>query len=45
MMLSASSGDVARENFFAPQHPQIVVHAPFADELPLGGVPDGVVSL
>src|SRR5690606_20876115 len=31
------------EDLFAPQHPQIVVHLPFADELPLGRVPYVVV--
>ena len=32
------------EDFFAPEHAHVIVHFTFAEELGLGGVPEGIVG-
>ena len=33
------------EDFFAPEHAQVIMDAPFAEELGLRGILEGIVSL
>jgi hypothetical protein len=45
-MLPAASSESDRGRiFFAPEHAQVIMDAPFAEELGLRGILEGIVSL